>query len=140
MQLFKAHAGIMSACHCPCSKHMLASGAVVNASCRAAKLILKAYDDLRAKRSSKHSAALAVKSSQEALKAKWRTVQHLYNKQLEAAAGAKGKAVATAPPEPGDALSSGLVLLVSMIAAAAEAISSESLLATAQPCIRLLTA
>ena len=82
---------------------------------------MKAYDDLRAKRSSKHSAALGVKSSQEALKAKWRTVQHLYNKQLEAAAGAKGKAVASAPPEPGDALSSGLVLLVSMIAAAAEA-------------------
>ena len=72
-------------------------------TCRAAKLILKGYDDLRAKRSSKHSAALAVKSSQEALKAKWRTVQHLYNKQLEAAAGAKGKAVANAPPAPGTA-------------------------------------
>ena len=81
---------------------------------RAAKLILKAYDDLRAKRSSKHSAALGVKSSQEALRAKWRTVQHLYNKQLEAAAGAKGKAVATAPPELGTALDLNLKSLVSV--------------------------
>lgn len=79
-----------------------------NGCCRAAKLILKAYDDLRAKRSSRHSAALAVKSSQEALKAKWRTVQHLYHKQLDATAQAKGKAVAPALVASGTAPTEGL--------------------------------
>lgn len=69
--------------HCNC----LPTDSQPSVPCRAANLVLKTYDDLRARRSSKHSAALVVKSSQDSLKAKWGTVQHLYNKHLEVTAG-----------------------------------------------------
>ena len=64
---------------------------------RAAKVILRSYDDLKARRrGSAPAAATAVASSLEAVKSKWRTVQHLYHKQLEAAADVKGKGKAVA--------------------------------------------
>ena len=62
---------------------------------RAAKLILKAYDDLKARRrGSATAAASAVTSSHEAVRNKWRTVQHMYHKQREVTADLKGKAQA----------------------------------------------
>ena len=62
----------------------------VLAACRAAKLILKAYDDLKARRG-RAAAAAAISSSHEAVGNKWRTVQHMYHKQVEVTADAKGK-------------------------------------------------
>ena len=60
---------------------------------RAAKLILKAYDDLKARGGkAAASAATAVASNHEAVRSHWRTVQHMYHKQMEVAADLKGKA------------------------------------------------
>ncbi|KAL0028145.1 hypothetical protein WJX77_009970 [Trebouxia sp. C0004] len=59
---------------------------------RAAKLILKAYDDLKSRRSRAAAAASsAVTSTHEAVCNKWRTVQHMYHKQMEVTADLKGK-------------------------------------------------
>lgn len=68
-------------------------------SCRAAKVILKAYDDLKARQGrATAAAASSVRLSHEALRNKWRTVQHMHHKQQEVAADAKGKGI-TALPE-----------------------------------------
>ena len=65
---------------------------------RAAKVILKSYDDLRVRQGRAASvAASSAASSQEALRAKWRTVQHMHRKQMEASADVKGKSTAALP-------------------------------------------
>jgi len=73
------------------SPHLCPASACLAAR-RAAKLILKAYDDLKARRGRAASAAAsAVSSSHETVGNKWRTVQHMYHKQMEVTADVKGK-------------------------------------------------
>ena len=66
-------------------------------NCRAAKLILKAYDDLKARKSKAAIATSAAASSHEALRNKWRTVQHMHHRQMEVTADVKGKSIAALP-------------------------------------------
>lgn len=67
-------------------------------TCRAAKLILKAYDDLKARKGKAATAAAsAAASSHEALRSKWRTVQHMHHRQKEVTADVKGKSTAALP-------------------------------------------
>ena len=94
---------------CSCLKHVPHNSGALSlmenplygmVACRAAKVILKSYDDLRARRrGSAPAAASAVASSLEAMRSKWRTVQHMHHKQLEVTADlkGKGKAVANGP-------------------------------------------
>ena len=61
-------------------------------------MILKTYDELRGRKGrAAAAAASSVSSSHEALRSKWRTVQHMYHKQLEVQADLKGKSVAAVP-------------------------------------------
>ena len=61
-------------------------------------MILKTYDDLKARRGKAAvAAASSVSSSCEAVRNKWRTVQHMYHKQREVTADAKGKSIAALP-------------------------------------------
>lgn len=61
-------------------------------------MILKTYDDLKARRSKAAAAAASsVSSSCEAVRNKWRTVQHMHHKQQELTADAKGKSTAALP-------------------------------------------
>lgn len=77
--------------HDPVSSHLCHASACL-AVRRAAKLILKAYDDLKARRSrAAAAAASAVTSTDETVCNKWRTVQHMYHKQMEVTADLKGK-------------------------------------------------
>ncbi len=83
--------------HDPVSSHLCHASACL-AVRRAAKLILKAYDDLKARRSrAAAAAASAVTSTDETVCNKWRTVQHMYHKQMEVTADLKGKAMPNGP-------------------------------------------
>lgn len=61
-------------------------------------MILKAYDDLKARQGrAATAAASSVRLSHEALRSKWRTVQHMHHKQQEVVADAKGKSTTALP-------------------------------------------